>query len=175
MEFKSYERTTKPVESVELTQEQFDEQILVEAEKLKTNIGQLKSEIDQFGGVEAFKKYFETQHSSNTNNAGTELNRLYSDVESKKDESIKFAKLGTLCVTIAAVVTGAMVYESGSGKGDMADTVLLALPLILSITGVGMFIESIKDKIEARKIKRQKQKEELKFKMTGTEVKSEFE
>jgi len=159
----------KPKENPELTQEQFDEQILAEAQKLGTNLEQFKTEIDQYGGVEKFKEYFESRGKEDLskNKAGETLSGLSSRVDYTKEVSKDRAKIAALCYGISALAVALGIHE-GAESSIVAGSSVGGLMFLLSS---GMLISSIKQKINARKLNRQKKKEELKFKMTGTEVK----
>lgn len=180
-------------ENTELTQEQFDEQIMAEANKLGTNLEQLKSEIDQYGGSEKFKEHFEqpTNFSGNNkeiNKAGQDILNLEFQEKREKRESRDMASLGAVMVGITAffdyvVAVGAegqasqfmhqldTLKESWANNPTLATAAVAMVALVAVPTGA-LISSAIKHRIEARKVNREKQKEDLKFKMTGTEVKN---
>jgi len=170
--FEKHTKEEPKPKNPELTQEQFDEQILAEAKKLGTNLEQLKSEIDQYGGVEKFKEHFEKQgaySSYGKNKASEEINRMSHEVRDSKNQAKLFILISTLLIGLSACFQNA---DTGQGIwSDDPGVVMTSLYSIFAVGGVGFLIGSIKQRIDARKLNRQKKKEELKFKMTGTEVK----
>jgi len=173
----SFEKNTQyepnPEENKELTQEQFefDRQILAEAEKLETNVEQLKEEIDLLGGVEKFKEYYEKDlvfsgdlSEVKENRAGQHLNDLSYEARNEKFSAKNNAKLAAICYGISALTFALGINEEGSPQ--VAVDAMAGLMFIIGSIGV---ISSIKDKMKAREIEKKKKKEELKFKMTGVE------
>ena len=165
-------KTPEPEPEIpEKTQEQFDLEIEKEAEKLKVSLESLKTEIDEFGGPEKFKEYFEKADMFGSvggkdvviqNKAGGELNYLSHQEKREKSSAKTMAKVAALCYGISVLVAVG-IHEGGDiGGGVMAG--------LMFIVGSGSLIGSIKDRLNACKLNRQKKKEELKFKMTGTEV-----
>ncbi len=168
---KNSQDESKPEENTELTQERFDREIITEAEMLGTNVEKLKAEIDLLGGVDKFKEYYEKGFVFNgdlsktiLNRAGDHLNDLSYKARSESSSAKNVAKVAAICYGISALIFTLGINEEGSPQ--VAHDAMAGLMFIIGSIGV---ILSIKDKMKAREIEKKKQKEELKFKMTGVE------
>lgn len=186
--------TEEKVPEPELSQEKFDEQILQEAQKLDVNIAELKSEIDKYGGPEKFKEKYETKINEYNNAAGEQIGTLE---QQSKDANIE-AKTSTAIGSIMTALSAGIAYLPGmnaegevfdaspienfrqaweSGIKDMPEWLhhgfmvgAAAMAFVTLVTGGFFFKQAIEEKIESRKLKHQKKVDELKFKMTGTEI-----
>ncbi len=177
----------------EQTQEEFEAEILAEAEKLNTNVQKLKTEIDQYGGVEKFKEYFErktgyTSGSVEQNVAGVTLRDLSSKADQEKHDSKIYLMVGGLLTALSVAIEYAYIAQNDINisdqleglkeaftKGDTGSIVAAILGVLFiggtAAGGLAGFITAIKDRIKARKINKEKNKKELEFKMTGVEAK----
>jgi len=169
---KNSQDESKPEENTELTQERFDREIITEAEMLGTNVEKLKAEIDLLGGVDKFKEYYEKGFVFNgyfsktiLNRAGDHLNDLSYKARSESSSAKNGAKVAALLYGMSAILVALGINEGGDPQIDAYD-VMAGITFIIGSIGV---ILSIKDKMKAREIEKKKQKEELKFKMTGVE------
>lgn len=175
----------------EKIQEELESEIIAETEKLGLNLHKLKEEIDQYGGVEKFKEYFEGGMGSQ-NEAGKEIHRLNSESRHEKTSFYTSSKIAASLLALTAYFDYRVGIASGQGKfddistqieklkdsilsGDKAEiavattgVVIVAIPALM--TGI-MSTEAIKNFFKMRRLNKEKQKQELKFKMTGTEVK----
>ena len=183
-------------ENPELTQEEFDAKILEEAKNLGTNLEELNQLINSYGGPEKFKEYFEGPGMYGggkyaENKAGENLHHLDYEEWTKKGDAKTMAIAGTVLAGITAFMDKAtmsmtalgMTHEQFSSQLDNLKEAWSRDPLGVSLFGGttilmglmsgGMLIKAIKDRVDARKIKRQKQKDELTYKMTDTNFKKE--
>lgn len=156
-------------------EEQLDIQISAEAKKLGTSINKLKQEIDakinEVGGKDVFeaelnKVLFANEDGSIMQNvAGKKLRDLVIHSEGSK-ESIKFPLLiGLLCYILTAISVAAGISDNPQ-MNQMEATLLTALTFVGGSAGVGVAIGQM---VDSRSYMRQKNKEELKFKMMGVE------
>lgn len=179
MKFDFEKHIPSPSEEVvptpEQNQEQFEEEILREVERLGTNLERLKAEIDEFGGPEQFKEYFEKSTSGYMdakgnllqNKAGDTLRHISEEIRSNENDQKQNKKFRYLFTAISALSTAGFYFApfDENNKALLVPAVLAAIPAI--ITKIFEFQSSIKN----RKLENQKKREELKFKMTGTEIK----
>jgi len=159
-------------EKVEKTKEEFDLEIEQEADKLGMNLQKLKAEIDERGGVEKFKEFFSTGASdfSFRNKAKQMLNDLsYKSNQAKGDA--KMYAIPAIAATAFAVLLEFLGRNEHGILSEDPQVIQIAISAFFSAVGAGTAIASISERFKARRLSRQKQKEELKFKMTGTEVK----
>ena len=159
-------------EKVEKTQEEFDLEIEQEADKLGASLQKLKAEIDEYGGPEKFKEYFSKGASdfSFKNKAKQTIDNL----SYKSNEAKGNAKMYAIPAIVATAFVVLLEFLGRNEQGILSEDpqlMQIAISALFSAVGVGTAIASISEKFKARKLNRQKQKEELKFKMTGTEVK----
>jgi hypothetical protein len=168
------QKEEKPINpEAELTQEKFDELILKEAEKLRVSINQLMIEIDKFGGPEEFKKHFEatatTVDGKKINQAEFKLNQLDKNIKDNKKRgrgsaiaTSVFGGISAICISLGITI-------------PEADVLNLSMGGVAGFAALMGFIFLISEKLQARKenraLARKKGTEELKFKMTGTEIK----
>jgi hypothetical protein len=196
----------KPVEiEKELTEEErqqkFQQECLIELDKLGTNLERVKADIDSFGGLEKFKEHFEritalgqaeypgdgTMLFKNptANLAGDTQRNLEQKIKHiGKDISLEVITTMTLALTVLlnminkegilqvdhiGVTDAIQAVKEGSadaihylqGISALFTTALLAL---VAKTKIG-------ERFEIRRLNREKKINDLKFKMTGTEVK----
>ena len=160
---------------IEKTQEEYEAEIIAEAEKLSINLAQLKAEI---GDPEKFKENFEkgTEWSGRDaildnqnavrNKAGDKLRAFRCEASGSKNTAKIMGKITAICYGLSALLVAAGIHEGGASVVGADVTASL-----MFILGSVSLIDSIKGKLASRKINRIMQKEELKFKMTDTEVK----
>ena len=123
----SFDKHTKEEpknENIELTQEQFDEQIFAETEKLNTSLEQMKKEIDKFGGPEEFKKHFEQEvnqagnsvfppNKSNINKAGYEIDSLSDSLKEGKGDLKRYLKFTAIAVAVTVALDALLHNQAG--------------------------------------------------------------
>ena len=183
----------KPELEEEKTQEQFDAEILKEADKLGVSLAELQKDIESYGGVEKCKENFEKNYTDGggstylqMNRAGERVSHMKSEERNRKSEAKGLAVIGGILTAITAVMVSSInqggnielenlrhpleILQQEWNDGFMGK-VGVGIVTFFATTGVGGFIGAIKQGIEARRTKRKRKTEELKFKMTGTEVK----
>ncbi len=160
-------------ENVEKTQEEFDTEIIKEAEKLGTNVEKLKAEIDAFGGEEKFKKIFsEKEGGFSSKGDGEMMAQTKGDkfienhlgwASSDRESSNQTSKFSAIFATLAVVMEAFMIYD-GNGQAPFGVGITAVSGLASVFTG----ISAIKEKISAKKYEKEAKKMDLKMKMTDT-------
>lgn len=157
--FLSKKETTpeSPIESTELSieqkQEKLENECIAEAEKLDISIAELKSDIDKFGGVEKFKEYFEA-------NNNFEAYRTQHSLERDIDISKMNSNLNLVLFNVTAGL-GVLFAKMTTGEDEIPMEVVYGMLSAITLT------VSIAGYFKARKLKREKNINDLKFKMTG--------
>ncbi len=184
-----------PVEQVK-TQEQFDLEIEQEAAKLKTSVEELAKEIEAMGGPEKFKEKMEGrkyERSFSTNeyvDASEKLGeyshplplgaKISNDMQSNADyldrdamEKIKPATAIVVCAIVLDIVAAQeqagfsnLIQQIKEGSSDMGNYIMPAFEIFMATIGGAFGIAGIMEKIEANKVLREKNKHDLKLKMT---------
>lgn len=160
----------------ELTQEEFDEQILVEAQKLKVSIDSLMEEINAHGGAEKFKEIFERpvilDNPGNVlkNKAGFTLQMFNNRRKENKQKGRGAILFTSVMAGFTAILVSLGIYNPG--PGDLLAIYTGGITAFLGLCGsIGVVVEKLEARKEIHRIDREKGKKELEFKMTGTEVK----
>ena len=148
-------------------QEMKDREIDREAQKLGTNIGALKREIEQAGGEDFWKKM-------NSEDAGTfyeglttgGANIAINERAAGKDrqKSIKDAKLA------AVMILGALGLEATLQATIGSTVVMEGIEAMALLTGIAEIISAVKNRISSRKNEREAKKMKLKMDMTNTPI-----
>jgi hypothetical protein len=150
-------------ENPEKTQEEFESEIIAEAEKFGTNLEQLKTDIDQYGGVEKFKAHFEGKTEGH-------LSNLSNDAEKAKELAKSEAVLGGLMAGLSPLLPLFLhhLVSGGAPAGSLYYAISGAVTIGLLYGSGAQIVASIKDTIKSRGLKRQGKIDSLKFKMTDT-------
>jgi hypothetical protein len=160
-------------------QEKLDARIEEEAGKLKVNLDSLKKQIDEYGGLEKFKEEFEK------NKAGDTIRKLQKDqtyeIKSRKSATRMAAILSAVMAVYLALLRGVAGPELQATMNEInqaypiddihSNLVVTVLGLSTGFSIGSMIKEQTFGRIKQRRLKRQEKIEQLKFKMTGTEVK----
>lgn len=174
-------------------QENFDTECLAEAKKLKTNLEALQQDIFRFGGPEQFKEAFEVAaeyDDKEGNLAGKDISERNATEEILRSRAKKLATISKVAVAASYIVGTGIVTHAITTRGldhmgevmqRMHGQILPSNPTMEEVaivicsavfwTGVASGVKSIYDRIKARKLNRQQKIQELKFKITGTEIK----
>lgn len=170
-------------------QQKFEEECINEANKLNISLIGLKNDIDAFGGEEKFKEIYEGSSRWNNRKEGVTENlagetQRELDKESKIDKGIAIG-LPTTMLGIATVMNlldmnhpNHLGYENivdsiqalKMGVADVGNylQVIVAAVTAFGVTFSGKF--ALDEVFRSRKAKREKEINDLKFKMTDTQV-----
>jgi hypothetical protein len=156
-------------------QEQLDAQCAEEAEKLGTNIERLTGDINVLGGPERFKEIFETTlgNTTDTNKAGQSLRDL-SNESIRAGMDAHMSKMVAVLGTVLTGVEGLLIYLQNNDVPEGMEQYDASLHIaggVGAVLALGGTINFIKEKFKSRRLEKHKKIQNLKFKMTGTEVK----
>lgn len=170
-DFEKHTPKEEVVPQAEKTQEQFDAEIMQEADKLGTNIEKLNQEINALGGPEKFKEifsekndYYPNQYGENVTVGDRYVKQDREVVHSKNEtakQNAKFSALLALAPILAYIGERVAYGESDASQYSITYAVM-------SIPALGVAISSILNKIKARSFERKAKRMELKMKMTDT-------
>lgn len=183
--------------SEEEKQQKFEEECIAEASKLKVSLGELKKDIDVMGGEEKFKEHFEKatgwsglnedgSMKENKNVAGDTQRGLERNINGTSD----FVTTGKLAALVAGITILMNMIDTNNNNVDidyngMRDVIAsikegsanaahyVQGSVVLMMGSLTAFLGkmSLNERFEKRKLQREKKINDLKFKMTGTEVK----
>lgn len=182
----------------EIKQQRYEEECIAEADKLKVNLSDLKKQIDDFGGAEKFKEHFEKVSSwqgenedgsknNVTNVAGNSNNKISSEIRYEKRHfpssliaTAGFAAIAVLmnmvgsndvAIDHSSILEAIKGIQEGITSGSVAMNYFPAgFATLFGGTAIMTGVGAVKMRLESRKLNRQKKIDNLKYKMTDTEV-----
>ncbi len=183
--------------SEEEKQQKFEEECIAEAGKLKVSLEELKKDIDALGGEEKFKEYFEQptmwqgknedgSDKVKQNVAGHTQSGLERSIDMKSD----FMTTGKLTALVAGITIILNMIDTNNnnididyngirdviasvkeGSANAGHYIQGSMVLLMGSLTAFLGKMSLQERFEKRKLQREKKINDLKFKMTGTEVK----
>lgn len=158
---------------VEKTQEQFDAEIMQEADILGTNIENLTKEINAIGGIEKFQEIYSQKNGSFSRSGGEEFFSAETEggsivrnhagwAKSENENSKGSAKVAVLIFALGSLMTAAGIHEGQGQTTVMVEAGAAGLGVLMTT------IMAIKDKIRAKAYERTAKIMNLKMKMTDT-------